>query len=50
MRVTLNIERDVQAEWKPGATVLAKIHCGRRPLGYVWLHDVYDFIKSRVLF
>jgi len=30
--------------------VTAKIHCGRRSLGYVWLHDVGEFIQSKVLF
>jgi hypothetical protein len=38
------------AEPRPGATVVARIHCGRRALGYVWLHEVWEFIQSRVLF
>jgi multidrug efflux pump subunit AcrA (membrane-fusion protein) len=25
---------------RPGMTANVRIHCGRRPLGYVWLHDV----------
>ena len=35
---------------RPGADVMAKIYCGRRSLGYVWFHDVINFIHSRVLF
>ena len=35
---------------RPGATVTAKIHCGRRSLGYVWLHELWETIQSRVLF
>ena len=35
---------------RPGADVMAKIHCGRRSMGYVWFHDVINFIHSRVLF
>ena len=35
---------------RPGADVMAKIHCGKRSLGYVWFHDVINFIHSRVLF
>jgi multidrug efflux pump subunit AcrA (membrane-fusion protein) len=35
---------------RPGATVVAKIHCGRRSLGYVWLHELWETIQSRVLF
>ena len=30
--------------------VMAKIDCGRRSLGYVWLHDIYEFLQSKVLF
>jgi multidrug efflux pump subunit AcrA (membrane-fusion protein) len=35
---------------RPGATVTAKVYCGRRALGYVLLHDVFAFIQSRILF
>ena len=31
---------------RPGATVVAKIHCGQRPLGYVWLHDLWDAVRT----
>jgi multidrug efflux pump subunit AcrA (membrane-fusion protein) len=35
---------------RPGASVVAKIHCGRRSLGYVWFHELIEFVQSRVLF
>jgi hypothetical protein len=35
---------------KIGAGATAKIHCGKRPIGYVWFHDVVDFIRSKILF
>lgn len=35
---------------RQGAAVTAKVHCGTRPLGYVLLHDLIEFIQSRVLF
>lgn len=35
---------------RPGATVTAQVYCGRRALGYVFLHDVVAFIQSRILF
>jgi len=35
---------------RPGAEASAKVYCGRRALGYVWLHDAVDFIHSKVLF
>ena len=39
-----------QQRLRPGATVTAKIDCGRRPLGYVLLHDLFDFIRAKVFF
>lgn len=29
-------------ELRPGISARAEIECGRRPLGYVWLHDIWD--------
>ena len=34
----------------PGATARARIDCGRRPIGYVWLHDVIDAFRTWVAF
>ncbi|MFZ5831835.1 MAG: hypothetical protein ACOY3P_17240, partial [Planctomycetota bacterium] len=30
--------------------VTGSIDCGTRPLGYAWLHDVWDFIQSKIVF
>ena len=30
--------------------VRAKIHCGRAAIGYVWFHDLWEFLQSRVFF
>lgn len=38
------------ANLRPGATVTAKVYCGRRVIGFVWFHDLVAFIQSRVLF
>ena len=35
---------------RPGAEAAAKVYCGHRALGYVWLHDAVDFIRTKVLF
>jgi biotin carboxyl carrier protein len=35
---------------KIGAGVTAKIHCGQRSFAFVWLHDVLDFVRSKILF
>jgi multidrug efflux pump subunit AcrA (membrane-fusion protein) len=42
--------RDVIADPKIGATATAKIHCGRRAIGYVWFHDLVDFVRAKILF
>ena len=50
--VTANFDRSTipADQLRPGATVVAKIHCGRRSLGYVWLHELWETIQSKVLF
>jgi hypothetical protein len=47
---TVAFDRDQGAPLIPGAGVTAKIHCGRRPLGYVWFHDLLDAVRSWLLF
>ena len=48
LRVDIN-ESDL-AELRPGSSVIAKVHCGKASLGYVWFGDVIHFIQSRILF
>ena len=38
------------SEMRPGASVVAKVHCGEASLGYVWFGDVIHFVQSRILF
>jgi hypothetical protein len=35
---------------RPGAGVIASIHCGRRPLGFVWFRELIEFVQTHVLF
>lgn len=42
--------REVVADPKIGATATARVHCGRRAIGYVWLHDLIDFVRAKILF
>jgi len=46
--VTLN-PKDVP-ELRPGSSVIAKINCGRRSVGYVWIRELLEFLQTRVLF
>jgi hypothetical protein len=46
----VRIDRDQVPQLILGATVMAKIHCGKRSIGYVWLHEFVDTIRSWCLF
>ena len=50
IKVEINGQDVPEAARKPGATVTAKVYCGRRSLGYVWFHDLLAFVQSRILF
>jgi multidrug efflux pump subunit AcrA (membrane-fusion protein) len=32
------------------ASATAKVHCGKRSIGYVYLHDLVDFVRAKILF
>jgi multidrug resistance efflux pump len=49
VRINVAFEKDqlseaVRSELRPGVSARAQIACGRRPLGYVWLHDIWDTV------
>jgi len=48
--VTVSVDREQIPEPVPGATVSAKIDCGRRPIGYVRLHDLIEAVQYWILF
>ena len=48
--VTVRIDRSRLPLLRPGATVVAKIDCGRRSLGFVWFHDLIEAVQTRLLF
>ncbi|MCA9236260.1 MAG: HlyD family efflux transporter periplasmic adaptor subunit [Planctomycetales bacterium] len=41
---------DPARDLKVGADVKVKVHCGRAAVGYVWFHELWEFIQSRILF
>jgi multidrug efflux pump subunit AcrA (membrane-fusion protein) len=41
---------ELKRNLKVGADIKAKIHLGRKPIGYVWFHELWEFIQSRILF
>jgi multidrug efflux pump subunit AcrA (membrane-fusion protein) len=48
--VTAGIKQSQLLRKRPGATVIARIHCGRRSLGYVWLRELIEAVQTHVLF
>lgn len=46
VRVTVAVESAARPHLRPGAAVFAKIHCGRRSVGYVWLDGVVQAIRG----
>lgn len=52
VRVTADIDADEmpRTELRPGAAVVAKVHCGRTSLARSWLLDLIHVIRTEVLF
>jgi hypothetical protein len=47
LRVTIAFDRSQPGPLRPGATVLPRINCGRKSLGYVWLHPLVDAMRRQ---
>ncbi len=45
--VTVDVPSEPSLPLRPGAGVIAKIHCGRRSLGYVWFGDLWNKVRSQ---
>jgi hypothetical protein len=50
VRVLVEIDKENLPETPAGTTVAARISCGCRSIGYVWLHRLVDFVHARILF
>ena len=50
VRLTIALDDGQQSELRPGATAVAKIDCGQRSVGYVWLHDLIDTARGWLFF
>jgi hypothetical protein len=50
VRVTIALDDKQLPELRPGATTVAMIDCGQHPLGYVWLHDLIDTVRTWLFF
>lgn len=52
VRVTVAIDRNAipADELRPGASVIPRIHCGTRPIGFIWFHELWHVLRTRILF
>jgi multidrug efflux pump subunit AcrA (membrane-fusion protein) len=49
LRVDASVDATEMANVRPGATVNARIHCGRSSIGYVWTRRLVDYLFFRFL-
>jgi len=42
-RATAKLAQLPETDLRPGTSVLARIHCGRRSIGFVWFREVWEF-------
>jgi biotin carboxyl carrier protein len=50
VEATVDFDRNAVGQCTAGAGVRASIQCGRRSVAYVWLHDLYDTIRTWLFF
>jgi multidrug efflux pump subunit AcrA (membrane-fusion protein) len=50
VRIYVDLNRQEVSPLRPGASVVARVHCGRRPLGYVWFHELFEYLRTQFLF
>lgn len=48
--ISVDVDRADVSALKPGTEVVARVECGWRPIGYVWFHELYEFVQKQVLF
>jgi hypothetical protein len=50
VRALVDIDRGDVSDAPAGATVQARIDCGQRAIGYVWLRHLIGFVHKRIIF
>ena len=50
VKVKVDIDRSELGDPHPGATVTGQVFCGRKPLGYVWFHEAWEWLQTHVFF
>jgi hypothetical protein len=50
VHVTAEVDEQALRDLRPGATILAEIHCGKRSIAYVLLHEFVETVLSWIKF
>jgi len=50
IKVELSNPDELPKTLRPGVSVTAKIHCGKKPVGYVMFHEAVEYLQKTVLF
>lgn len=50
VKLLVKIDKEHLGDLRPGTEVTTRVHCGRRPLGYVLFHEVLAWIHEQILF
>ena len=50
VRVTMDVDEKKIGELRPGATIFAEIHCGKRSVAYVLFHRLVEAVQSWIRF
>lgn len=45
VEVVVEFDKSAAKSLRPGASAYARVHCGQRSLGYVWLHDLITAVR-----
>ena len=48
--IRIATDKNKLPDLRDGAQVTAKVHCGRRAIGYVWFHDLIETVQAKILF
>lgn len=50
VKVIVDIDEAELVDPRPGASATAQVHCGRESIAFVWLHDLMEFLYTKVFF
>ncbi len=50
VKIKVDIDEQEIDNPHPGASVTARVYCGRRSLGYTWFHEAWEWFQRKILF